>query len=494
MKKIILTFLLVLLSSTAMAQSAWSPRWLGAFGNVTLDGNLFLEDAQSTLSLYVSTTGSDSNDCSSTAKCLTIQKALNKVGASLVSGNVVVYVADGTYAENLVFPSFLGKGKDTTYGNSLITLQGNETTPANVRIKPSSGSIITMLDTRASLRGVRVQGSSSSTTQAGIITFRSKVFWKNTELINLGTGIQLNESSFALYESGSTVGQTFIGAGSGNFFSLGSNSSMTLASSATIIGGSGTTTLVGVTTSSRFLTNTAIALNLFGGAATSTGLLGSNNSNLTLQGNLRIEDITATATTYKTATIRLVTSSSFFISGSRNLNMDNIGSSFYLYQSSHMQASTPGPVATYTNITDKWMYLCPDCTFDSPDTFDPPATIVINREPSRNNTDPVLRSPISASPSISSDSTLLLDSTGNSYSVTGTTTINRITTTNLYNDLILLNFTDSVTVTNASTAVGTSKPIYLTGAANFSATNDDLLVLFYDRNLGVWREITRSVR
>ena len=94
---------------------------------------------------------------------------------------------------------------------------------------------------------------------------------------------------------------------------------------------------------------------------------------------------------------------------------------------------------------------------------------------------------------VASASTLTPGSAANSFDVTGSTTIDYITTTGWQaGAVILLKFEASVTVThNAGSVPGSTAAILLAGAANFSATADDTLLLLYDG--ANWREIARTV-
>ena len=88
------------------------------------------------------------------------------------------------------------------------------------------------------------------------------------------------------------------------------------------------------------------------------------------------------------------------------------------------------------------------------------------------------------------DLTLGLD--GNSWSITGTTQINRIASANWSSgpDIILL-FTNSLTVKHNQAAGGGFASIILAGAADFNATADDILCLWFDGTR--WREYSRTV-
>jgi hypothetical protein len=76
--------------------------------------------------------------------------------------------------------------------------------------------------------------------------------------------------------------------------------------------------------------------------------------------------------------------------------------------------------------------------------------------------------------------------------VSGTTTINLMSTTNRRRgDEVTLVFAGSLTVTNNSVSAGTDIPFALAGAANFSATANDVLTLIH--NGSKWVEKSRSV-
>lgn len=83
--------------------------------------------------------------------------------------------------------------------------------------------------------------------------------------------------------------------------------------------------------------------------------------------------------------------------------------------------------------------------------------------------------------------------TTNTLNITGTTTINHITTNVLQGGTwLVLMFNDNVTVTHdAGSPPANTAPILLAGAANFSATANDTLMLVYDGT--DWREVARTV-
>jgi hypothetical protein len=94
---------------------------------------------------------------------------------------------------------------------------------------------------------------------------------------------------------------------------------------------------------------------------------------------------------------------------------------------------------------------------------------------------------------VASASTLTLGTDGNNFDITGTTTINYITTANWQNGSVLrLRFQGSLTVThNAGSVPGGTKALDLQGAANFSATAGAVLTLLYDSALGKFVEVGR---
>ena len=84
-------------------------------------------------------------------------------------------------------------------------------------------------------------------------------------------------------------------------------------------------------------------------------------------------------------------------------------------------------------------------------------------------------------PSIASASALTLPTAGTVFVVTGTTTINTISNATAYvGRVITLMFSGSLTVTTSANA---GKDIQCAGAANFSATANDQLMLVSNSTL-----------
>lgn len=94
---------------------------------------------------------------------------------------------------------------------------------------------------------------------------------------------------------------------------------------------------------------------------------------------------------------------------------------------------------------------------------------------------------------VASAGTLTLGTDGNTFGITGTTTINYITIANWQaGSIITLIFAASLTVThNAGSVPAGTQAILLSGAGNLSATANDTLTLVNDGT--TWREIARCV-
>lgn len=107
---------------------------------------------------YVRTDGSDSNDGlanTSGGAFLTIQKAINVVASiDLVTYNVTIQVADGTYTQALVI-------NGPWVGSGTVTIQGNTGTPANVIITANSsdGTILAKNGARIALSAFEVKST-----------------------------------------------------------------------------------------------------------------------------------------------------------------------------------------------------------------------------------------------------------------------------------------------------------------------------------------------
>jgi hypothetical protein len=84
------------------------------------------------------TTGNDANNGSFASPWKTIQGSFNNIALGFYSGAVILNIADGTYTEEIITPTFFG-GALTTLAPSYVVMFGNLATPANVVIHGSGG-------------------------------------------------------------------------------------------------------------------------------------------------------------------------------------------------------------------------------------------------------------------------------------------------------------------------------------------------------------------
>lgn len=108
------------------------------------------------------------------------------------------------------------------------------------------------------------------------------------------------------------------------------------------------------------------------------------------------------------------------------------------------------------------------------------------------NTIHTARVQLSKGANVASAGDLTLGSAGNSFSITGTTTINAITTTSWQaGSVIMLIFASTPTVKNNTAGGASTAKILLNGGVDFSATANDVLTLIYDGTN--WLECSRSI-
>jgi hypothetical protein len=116
--------------------TAKSPFGAGSNRKVTL-GNMLIATV---VDYYVNTT--TGNDTTGTGTLLlpwkTIQKALDQIAGRSFSAKVIIHVADGTYAENLIIKDLINNpvtADNQAFGNSIVEILGNTTTPNSVKIR-----------------------------------------------------------------------------------------------------------------------------------------------------------------------------------------------------------------------------------------------------------------------------------------------------------------------------------------------------------------------
>ena len=146
----------------------------------------------SNLTLYVATTGSDSNTGFSVATpFLTLQKAVNVAfGYNLNGYTITIQAADGTYTGGVVI--------SRPIVNGFLQLQGDITTPANCIISTTSADAIAIYgNAYASVRGFKLQTAASGN---GINAFANSTMVVNGSM-NYGACANSHKST----SSGATI-------------------------------------------------------------------------------------------------------------------------------------------------------------------------------------------------------------------------------------------------------------------------------------------------
>lgn len=156
--------------------------------------------------IYVATTGNDSNNGDTAlTPYLTLNRARQRISGSSIGGYWRVNIADGTYAETLIVPEFVGGRGSASMGNSMVEWIGNETTPGNVVISNGS-TIVTMFncDTAHLFAGIEFVGTGSN---IGIFSTRSVFFIRNCSFTDCGVAVLATGQSHGQWLA-STAGST----------------------------------------------------------------------------------------------------------------------------------------------------------------------------------------------------------------------------------------------------------------------------------------------
>lgn len=174
---------------------------------------------------YVATTGTNSGDCTViTSPCLTINYAIQQAANSIHPGSVNIYVADGTYNENIIAYDMMGASSTPStaltslpYGNSRVNLIGNPTSPSSVIVQGASGFMGVFssenLNTIYSLNGFTLQGVNGSSESAIYATGdKSNVFVNNINTTSTGRIMTLNYGATAYYDNGTGGGNHYVSA------------------------------------------------------------------------------------------------------------------------------------------------------------------------------------------------------------------------------------------------------------------------------------------
>lgn len=109
----------------------------GAFAQLKTDAAALANPTPSSsgTTYYISTSGNDSNPCSSGSKCLTLAHVISLL-PTMLTKPYTINVADGTYTEAIAFNGFLG----TVQG--YVKIVGNTGTPGNVVFNGSTTCVV----------------------------------------------------------------------------------------------------------------------------------------------------------------------------------------------------------------------------------------------------------------------------------------------------------------------------------------------------------------
>ena len=188
---------------------------ISGLGDVTINTGNGGAPSVSTIFYVNGTTGNDANNGTTALTAFkTIQKSFNKISAGIFPGVIGILVADGTYTEQLVTPQILGGSPSSATSPSSVVMIGNTTTPGNVIIQGSGGTIfrhifnpVTFTLTGFTLqnnglgRGLEVNGSylrygavNISNCQIGINSFNNAII----EMISTVQGRNIDASLYNL--------------------------------------------------------------------------------------------------------------------------------------------------------------------------------------------------------------------------------------------------------------------------------------------------------
>lgn len=232
------------------------------------------------LTLYVATTGSDSNSClTNLAPCLTYQAAINKAynNYDTQGYTVTVSIADGSYSLTPTVPfnaciRIVGR----LVGNGTLNIGGNETTPANVNVTCTGGDVFQLTNGNAFIYGMK-----TSTVSAGAQFRATNASYLQLSNINYSSSAAehiSNETGSIIFELGAT---TISGSGVSHVHGTAGSTFLSI-STATLtgtpnfsayfvgVGGFATTTFTGTfsgsATGKKFLSHDGASITMFLGS------------------------------------------------------------------------------------------------------------------------------------------------------------------------------------------------------------------------------------
>lgn len=159
---------------------------------------------------YIYVNGGSGNDNTGTgepgAPYATIQKALDSIASTIYQGAYYIYVAAGTYVENLVAVPVTNAAANTGYGDGHVHIYGNPSDPTTVVVKPPYG--INFISNnqlcRTIIEGVTFEGTAGQST-VGIDASAGRVIVKDVILKNLLTGLHVYGEAYFQALSFSTL-------------------------------------------------------------------------------------------------------------------------------------------------------------------------------------------------------------------------------------------------------------------------------------------------
>jgi hypothetical protein len=168
-------------------------------------GTAPLVTLSSTTNYYVSTTGSDSNNCTSPATaCATVQHVINLIvtSFSMNGATININISDGSYPPFVTLP---------LNGSGIINIIGDNTTPSGVIIAAASGEAIVVRGSGYVLSGMTL--SSASNGSAPHLGIGLRVDGAiTTTIFNMAFGA----AAFAQMEAGFGAAIQMLGVASGN--------------------------------------------------------------------------------------------------------------------------------------------------------------------------------------------------------------------------------------------------------------------------------------
>lgn len=208
------------LTVTSTAQMADVNFANGSGTSMSLDGSvqssqyLLSTNATGTI-LYVATTGSDSNTGTVSAPFQTISHALDVISGGTFGKAVTIHVADGVYHESLRLPEITSNVKDTTYGQSVVYIVGDQANPDAVTIigqTSQSTNVIGAVNIKTVyiIDGVQVMHQTAS----GAVGINAEggettLIVRNFDTMNVATGIRARNQGILSIENTGRVNKIY---------------------------------------------------------------------------------------------------------------------------------------------------------------------------------------------------------------------------------------------------------------------------------------------